>query len=114
MFINARTDAYFLPAGDAEQRFEDAAARIRVALNVYAGYAGVPPIADLAAAGARRISVGCGPLQCLLGRAEEIARELLTEARYDSMLEGALSVSSVNDLFTAADRTGSATDVLTR
>ena len=30
LFINARTDAYFLPAGDAEQRFEDAAARLEL------------------------------------------------------------------------------------
>jgi 2-methylisocitrate lyase-like PEP mutase family enzyme len=143
LFINARTDAYFLPAPDAEQRFEDAAARlelyiqagadgafapgltdtteiarlaarIRVPLNVYAGYAGVPPIADLAAAGARRISVGCGPLQGLLGRVQEMARELLTEARYDTMFQGALSAASLNDLFATIERTGSAAGLLAR
>jgi 2-methylisocitrate lyase-like PEP mutase family enzyme len=128
LFINARTDAYFLPAPEPERRFEDAAARlllyaragadggfapgltntneiarmaerIGVPLNVYAGYAGVPPITELSAAGARRISVGCGPLQGLLGQAQVMAKELLTEGRYDSMLQGALPVASVNELF---------------
>ena len=128
LFINARTDAYFLPAPEAERRFEEAAARLEsyaragadgafapgltdtneiarlaarigVPLNVYAGYAGVPSIGALAAAGARRISVGCGPLQGLLGQAQVMARELLTEASYDSMLRGALPVASLNELF---------------
>jgi len=66
---------------------------------VYAGYAGVPPIAQLAAAGARRISVGCGPLQGLLGQAEGIAREILERGIYDAMVRGALAASTVNGLF---------------
>jgi 2-methylisocitrate lyase-like PEP mutase family enzyme len=127
VFINARTDVYFLPA-EPDRRFEDAASRLEsyasagadgafapgltdtgeitrlvsrlgVPLNVYAGYPGVPTIAQLAAAGARRISVGCGPLQGLLGRATEIARDLVTEGRYDSMFHSALPASSVNEFF---------------
>lgn len=130
LFINARTDAYFLPAPEPERRFEDAAARLRlyaragadggfapgltsaneiarmaarigVPLNVYVGYAGVPPMTELSAAGARRISVGCGPLQGLLGQAQVMAKELLTEGRYDSMLQGALPVAGVNELYRA-------------
>ena len=94
---------YFLPVPEPQRRFEEAverlaqyeragadgafvpgltdpsgiarlAARVALPLNVYAGHAGVPPIAQLTAAGARRISVGCGPLQSLLGQAEEMAR----------------------------------------
>jgi 2-methylisocitrate lyase-like PEP mutase family enzyme len=128
LFINARTDVFFLPAGHPQRRLEEAAIRLRdyaragadgafapglidmggitklagaiaLPLNVYAGYAGVPPVADLAAAGARRISVGCGPLQGLLGRAEAMAREILERGRYDSMLRDALDASSVNGLF---------------
>jgi len=128
LFINARTDVYFLPAEAPQRRFEEAAGRlaqyaqagadgafapglidpseiaklvswIGLPLNVYAGYAGVPPIAQLAAAGARRISVGCGPLQGLLGRAEEMAREILERGSYEAMLRGALAAASVNGLF---------------
>jgi len=128
LFVNARTDVYFLPAQHADRSFGEAArrleqyaaagadgvfvpglvdtgeiaklvARVPLPVNVYAGYAGVPPIAELAAAGVRRISVGCGPLQGLLGHAEAMARELLHEGRYDAMLEGALSAASVDGLF---------------
>lgn len=128
LFINARTDVYFLPAQAPERHFEEAAerltqyaragadgafapgltdtseiarlaARIALPLNVYAGYAGVPPIAQLAAAGARRISVGCGPLQGLLGQAREMAREILERGSYDGMLRGALAATSVDGLF---------------
>jgi 2-methylisocitrate lyase-like PEP mutase family enzyme len=66
---------------------------------VYAGYAGVPPVAQLATAGARRISLGCGPFQGLLGQAEGMAREILGHGRYDRMLQGALDAANVNSLF---------------
>jgi 2-methylisocitrate lyase-like PEP mutase family enzyme len=128
VFINARTDVYFLPAGAPERRFEEAAerlaqyaragadgafapglidpseiarlaARVGLPLNVYAGYAGVPQVAQLAAAGARRISVGCGPLQGLLGQAEEMAHEILERGSYHGMLRGALDGTTVNGLF---------------
>jgi 2-methylisocitrate lyase-like PEP mutase family enzyme len=128
LFINARTDVYFLPEQHPQRRFEEAAerlqqfalagadgvfvpgltdttdivrlvARVSLPLNVYAGYAGVPPVAELAAAGARRISVGCGPLQGLLGQAEEMAREILERGRYDLMVRSALPFASVNSLF---------------
>jgi 2-methylisocitrate lyase-like PEP mutase family enzyme len=128
LFINARTDVFFLPAGHPQRSLEVALARAREyaragadgvfapgltdlgdigrlsaaidrPLNVYAGYAGVPAIADLAAAGARRISVGCGPLQGLLGQAQRMAGELLSRGAYQSMLRDALSAASVNGLF---------------
>jgi 2-methylisocitrate lyase-like PEP mutase family enzyme len=128
LFINARTDVYFLAAQAPQRRFEEAAerlaqyaragadgafapgltdpseiarlaSRIGLPLNVYAGYAGVPPVAQLAAAGARRISVGCGPLQGLLGQAEDMAHEILERGSYDGMLRDALAPASVNGLF---------------
>ena len=128
LFLNARTDVYFLRAENPERRFEEAVerltgyaragadgafapgltdtseiarlvARIPLPLNVYAGHSGVAPIAELAASGARRISVGCGPLQGLLGQAEEMAREILERGRYDRMLRSALAAGTVNELF---------------
>jgi 2-methylisocitrate lyase-like PEP mutase family enzyme len=129
LFVNARTDVFFLPAAHPQRRLEEAVARlgeyaragadgafapgltdlaaikqvaaaIGLPLNVYAGYAGVPTVAELAAAGARRISVGCGPLQGLLGQAEGMAREILEEGRWDRMVHGALDAGGVNRLFT--------------
>jgi len=128
LFINARTDVYFLPEPHPQRRLEEAVerlqqfaragadgvfapgvtdtaeiarlvARVPLPLNVYVGYAGVPSVAELAAAGARRISVGCGPLQGLLGQAEEMAREILEHGRYDLMVRSALPFASVNNLF---------------
>jgi 2-methylisocitrate lyase-like PEP mutase family enzyme len=136
LFINARTDVYFLPAHAAQRRFEQAVERlaeyrragadgafvpgltdtseiarlaplVALPLNVYAGHAGVPPIAQLRDAGARRISVGCGPLQGLLGQAGAMAREILERGVYDRMLDSALDAPSVNGLFPEPVETGS-------
>jgi 2-methylisocitrate lyase-like PEP mutase family enzyme len=89
LFINARTDVYFLPR--SASTFDDALQRARLCidagadgifmpglsdpatmrraadaldrpLNVYAGYDGAPTVDELARHGARRISVGCGAL----------------------------------------------------
>jgi hypothetical protein len=38
---------------------------------------------------------GCGPLQSLLGQAEEIAREILAHGVYDRMLRGALAARCI-------------------
>jgi 2-methylisocitrate lyase-like PEP mutase family enzyme len=107
LFVNARTDAYFAsslpgdvtPLDEARRRaalyvaagadgvfvpgFADlteiaAVARsVDAPLNVYAGIPGIPDAPALAAAGVRRISVGCAPLQTLLGQARAIASSVL-------------------------------------
>jgi 2-methylisocitrate lyase-like PEP mutase family enzyme len=130
-FINARTDAYFVPWDDPAARFEEARRRarlyaaagadgifapgmsstdeiaklagaVKLPLNVYAGYAGAPPAEALARAGARRISLGCGPLQSALGLAGRIAAEAFAHGRFGTMGEGMLSVGELNGLFAAA------------
>lgn len=129
-FINARTDAYFVPWDDPAARFEEAkrrarlyeaagasgifvpgmagldeiaglASAVRLPVNVYAGYAGAPPAGDLARAGARRISLGCGPLQSALGLVQRIATEAFAQGRFAAMGEGMLSVGELNGLFPA-------------
>jgi 2-methylisocitrate lyase-like PEP mutase family enzyme len=130
-FINARTDAYFVPWDDPAARFEEAkrrarlyeaagadgifvpgmagleeiaglASAVRLPVNVYAGYAGAPPADGLARAGARRISLGCGPLQSALGLVQRIATEAFEHGRFAAMGEGMLSVGELNGLFPAA------------
>lgn len=129
-FINARTDAYFVPWQEPVARFEEAQRRARLyiaagadgifvpgmssldeiaalagaldtPLNVYAGYAGAPSAEVLARAGARRISLGCGPLQSALGLVGRIAAQAFAHGRFDAMGEGMLSVGEINGLFSA-------------
>ena len=128
LFINARTDAYFAtPAGIAD-RFETALQRaqlyasagadgifvpglhdraevtrfarsIEQPLNVYAGHAGVPDVQLLAAAGVQRISLGCGPLQSVLGLLDRIAREAFTLGRMSAMTRDMADAGHLNSLF---------------
>jgi len=128
LFINARTDAYFAPQPEPKGRLDEAVARARMfadagadgifvpgmdrledisglaravdlPLNVYAGYRGVPALDALAAAGVRRVSLGCGPLQSALALLRRIAVEGLQEGRYDTMVRDQASVRDLNALF---------------
>jgi 2-methylisocitrate lyase-like PEP mutase family enzyme len=128
LFINARTDVYLARHDDPADRFETALARARayaaagadgifvpgmdrldeigrfaraieLPLNVYAGYAGVPEVEALGAAGVRRISLGCGPCQSALGLLDRIAHQTLTTGRYDAMTDGMASAAELNALF---------------
>lgn len=130
-FINARTDAYFVPWDDPAARFAEALRRARLyaaagadgifvpgmssleeierlssavglPVNVYAGYAGAPAAEAFSRAGARRISLGCGPLQSALGLVGRIATEAFEHGRFGTMGEGMLSVGEINGLFAAA------------
>jgi len=132
LFINARTDVYFAAWDDPAGRFDAALERaqlftaagadgifvpgldrldeidrfarsIELPLNVYAGYPGVPDVAELAAAGVRRISLGCGPLQSALGLLSRIADETFALGRYDTMTRGMASAGELNRLFSAAE-----------
>lgn len=129
-FINARTDVYFVPWEDPAARFEEALRRaklyaaagadgifvpgmsspeeiarlsgaLELPLNVYAGYAGAPSADAFVRAGARRISLGCGPLQSALGLVNRIAAEAFDQGRFGTMGEGMLSVGELNALFPA-------------
>jgi 2-methylisocitrate lyase-like PEP mutase family enzyme len=129
LFINARTDAYFVAWDDPRARYEEAVRRaeeyvnagadgvfvpgladpeemarmsraITRPLNIYAGYEGLPPVDALRRAGVRRVSLGCGPLQALLAQARTMARETLGDGTYGAMTSSMLSNSELNALFT--------------
>jgi 2-methylisocitrate lyase-like PEP mutase family enzyme len=128
LFINARTDAYLAPANDPGARCEEAVRRAlmyiaagadgvfapglvsleemaRIAqvlprpLNIYAGFAGLPPAPELRRAGVRRVSLGCGPLQAALALVRRIAIESLNEGTYTAMTTDMLSSREANSLF---------------
>jgi 2-methylisocitrate lyase-like PEP mutase family enzyme len=127
-FINARTDTYFVANDDPAARYEDTLRRARlyasagadgifvpgmasleeiagvagaVALpvNVYAGHTKAPAIEVLAGAGARRISLGCGPLQAALGLLGRIATEAFDNGNFRTMSAEMLPAGKINALF---------------
>ncbi|HEU0175451.1 MAG TPA: isocitrate lyase/phosphoenolpyruvate mutase family protein [Blastocatellia bacterium] len=131
LFINARTDTYLAPTNDPGARYEDTVRRAQMyvaagadgvfapglesleemarlaqaverPLNIYAGYAGLPPVAELRRAGVRRVSLGCGPFQAALALARRIATETLNEGTYTAMTTNMLSTGEVNKLFLKA------------
>jgi 2-methylisocitrate lyase-like PEP mutase family enzyme len=116
LFVNARIDTYLLQVGDPADRLRETTARahayveagadgvfvpglldvdavrglaaqLSVPLNVMAG-PGAPPVAQLAAIGVRRISVGMGIAQAAYARARRAAEELLTTGTYASLTDG--------------------------
>lgn len=128
LFINARTDVYFSAMKDPARRHEEALRRARrciaagadgifapgldvladVArlaqaidrpLNVYAGYPGVPAVEALAAAGVRRVSLGCGPLQAAYALLRRVAGQALRQGRYEAMTADMASTAELNRLF---------------
>jgi 2-methylisocitrate lyase-like PEP mutase family enzyme len=126
LFINVRTDVFLFGIGAPETRPDDVMARCRayadagadglfvpglldleiiaelaaaspLPVNVMAG-PGAPPVADFAAAGVRRVSVGTAIAQASYTLAERAATELLRTGSYVA-LERALDFGAINGLF---------------
>ncbi|CAM4068371.1 isocitrate lyase/phosphoenolpyruvate mutase family protein [Nocardia ninae] len=125
LVINARTDVYLFGIGAPESRFgevltraaayaaagadslfvpglldlptlTDLVAESPLPINVMAG-AGAPSVAELAAAGVRRVSVGSAVAQAAYTLAETAATELLEHGTYTA-LENALDFGTVQGL----------------
>jgi 2-methylisocitrate lyase-like PEP mutase family enzyme len=122
LFINARTDVYFGGSGERDDALNrasvyteagasgiflpgvfdldllrDLTAAIELPVNVMVGPRSAP-IADLAAAGVRRASIGTRLLLSAYAHIEQAARELLEQGTYTSYA-GALAYPDVNALF---------------
>ncbi|WP_116951710.1 isocitrate lyase/PEP mutase family protein [Jiangella endophytica] len=124
-YLNARVDTYLRAVGDPAGRFAETIARARAylaagasgifvpgvvdvptvtrlaaeiagPLNVLAGPS-APPVADLAAAGVARISLGSSVAAAAYGVAQRAARELFEDGTYTS-LEGGLAYGELNSL----------------
>jgi 2-methylisocitrate lyase-like PEP mutase family enzyme len=100
-YAAAGADSLFVPglvdpAGVAEL----AAGPLPVAVMVWAG---APPVAELAAAGAVRISLGSAIAQAAYAVAARAATEMLTSGTYDSVA-GGIAYGTMNDAITAAAR----------
>lgn len=127
LVINARTDVYLLPDGNAINRFDEAVQRanayrqagadclflmgvsdarliadlvkaVRGPINIMAG-AHTPTIPELARLGVARASLASGMMRAALGHLRLVARELLEHGTYQSLSEDALSASEFRALF---------------
>ncbi len=123
LVLNARTDVYLLQVGDPAKRYDETVRRLqafrdagadcvfvpgvrdaatigrlvadlRCPVNVLA-VPGSPSVAELAALGVRRISLGSGPMRATLGMLRRLAQELRTSGTYSAM-EGAPSHAEMN------------------
>jgi 2-methylisocitrate lyase-like PEP mutase family enzyme len=126
LFINVRTDVFLFGVGAPETRPAEVLTRCRayadagadglfvpglldleiiaklaaaspLPVNVMAG-PGAPPVAELAAAGVRRVSVGTAIAQAAYTVAKRAAAEILGTGSYVT-LEGALDFGAINALF---------------
>jgi len=131
LVLNARTDVYLLQVGDPAKRYDEAVRRLsafrdagadcvfvpglrdaetigrivrdlRCPVNVLA-VPGSPSVAELAALGVRRISLGSGPMRAAMGLLRRLAEEVRTKGTY-SALEDAPSHAEMNAMMSAARR----------
>jgi 2-methylisocitrate lyase-like PEP mutase family enzyme len=125
LFVNARIDTFLSGAGGVDRTLERAAAflaagadgifvpgavdpgtvqllvdAIDAPLNVMAG-PGAPSVAELAALGVARVSVGSGIAQAAHALVRRAARELLDAGTYDA-LAGGLDYGELNALLAGA------------
>ena len=99
-FAYAKTgaDSLFVPGLTNLQVINELAEASPLPVNVMAG-PGAPPVAELAAAGVRRVSIGTAIAQAVYTLATRSATELLTTGSY-AVLEQALDFGTINSLFT--------------
>ncbi len=136
LVLNARTDVYLLQVGDPAKRYDEAVRRLsayrdagadcvflpgvrdaetigrvvadlRCPLNVLAA-PGSPAVAELAALGVRRISLGSGPMRATMGLLRRLAEEVRTYGTYLGM-EGAPSHAEMNAMMNSNWRPKSST-----
>jgi 2-methylisocitrate lyase-like PEP mutase family enzyme len=104
MYVAAGADGIFVPGLESPEEMTRLAQAIERPLNIYAGYAGLPPVAELRRAGVRRVSLGCGPFQAALSLARRIAIETLNEGTYTAMTTNMLSAGEANSLFSSGEQ----------
>lgn len=129
LFINARTDGYWLGLWDASMRLAESIRRgnaylaagadcvfvpgalepdtiaalvqgIKGPVNILA-MPGCPDVASLGRLGVRRLSQGSGPVRAALGLTRRIARELIEAGTYTHFHQGAIAYPEANALFSA-------------
>ena len=124
LVLNARTDIYLMPIGEAATRFERTTERLRnyhqagadcvfapgvndretiaelvkaigAPLNILVS-ADCPPLAELEKIGVARVSAGSAVMRATLGLVRRIAKEWMETGTYDSLFAGAIPFADLN------------------
>jgi len=96
-FLAAGADCVFVPGVTDRDTIGALVRGIGGPVNILATV-GTPPIADLAALGVARVSVGSGPMRAALAVVRDVARELKTTGTYRAFTDRALPYADVNAL----------------
>lgn len=125
LVLNARTDVFLLQVGEAGKRYDETVRRLsafrdagadcvfapglrdaetigrlvkdlRCPMNILA-VPGGPSVAELAALGVKRISLGSGPMRAAMGSLRRLADEVKTQGTWSAM-DGAPSHAEMNEL----------------
>lgn len=131
LVLNARTDVYLLQVGDPAKRYDETTKRLSAyrdagadclfapglrdsptigrivsdlgcPVNILAG-PGSPSVAELAALGVKRISLGSGPMRATVGLFRRLAQEVNAQGMYSNM-DGAPSHAEMNQLMSTIRR----------
>jgi 2-methylisocitrate lyase-like PEP mutase family enzyme len=126
LVLNARTDIYLMPIGEAATRFERTVERLRAyreagadcvfapgvsnrdtiaelvqavgaPLNILIS-TGCPSLSELEKIGVARASAGSAVMRAILGLVRRIGKEWLESGTYNSLLDGAIPFAELNGL----------------
>lgn len=124
LVVNARTDIYLIPIGQAATRFERTVERLRAYRDAGAGCLfapgirdretiaklvkavdaplnvllspGCPSLGELEKMGVARASAGSGVMRAALGLVQRIGKEMKEKGTYESIFNGAIPFADVN------------------
>jgi 2-methylisocitrate lyase-like PEP mutase family enzyme len=99
-YLTAGADGIFVPGAIAGQLIGTLAAGVAAPLNILA-MPGCPTIPELAALGVRRVSQGSGPVRAALALTRRIAEELQQTGSYQQYQTNSMPYAQANRVFTA-------------
>ena len=127
LFVNPRTDVFWLAVGPVEQRLQltihrvkafveagadcvfvprlndpgmiaELTAAVGAPVNILGGL-GVPSVPQLQQLGVKRVSVGSGPMRSAMGHTRRLAEVLRTAETYECVVDGAVPYADANRMF---------------
>jgi 2-methylisocitrate lyase-like PEP mutase family enzyme len=100
LYTEAGADGLFVPALLDAERLRAFCSRVTLPVNALA-FRGLPPPAELARLGVRRLTAGSGTMRAALTATRRVAAELLDDGSYRGITEGVMSHAETNALFRA-------------
>jgi 2-methylisocitrate lyase-like PEP mutase family enzyme len=97
-YAAAGADGFFAPGVADIADIKAIAGAVQAPLNILV-WPGLAPVAELKAAGVRRVSAGSGMARAALGALKSTTKQLLEEGTYDAMFKSAEGLQNMNALF---------------